>query len=123
MSARPIHYLMKFIQLGADRLIAVVRGPVIYVLDATGNVLQTMTHGKPKDADFITSFLSPQGKWLYCAGEDRLLYVFDVESGQLEDTIELEVTSEVIKMTYNLQKNELILLTVSGEVLVLSADD
>lgn len=63
------------------------------------------------------------GKWLYCAGEDHNLYVFDLESGQLEDTVALDTTSDVLKMTYNLQKNELVLLTVSGEVLVLSADD
>jgi WD40 repeat-containing protein SMU1 len=123
VSARPIHSLMKFAQLGTDRLISVSRGPLVYLLDINGSVVSTLTHNKSKDADFIAAFVSPQGKWLYCAGEDHNLYVFDLESGQLEDTVALDTTSDVLKMTYNLQKNELVLLTVSGEVLVLSADD
>lgn len=63
------------------------------------------------------------GKWLYCAGEDHVLYVFDLEMGQLEDFIALETTNEVLKLTYNAQKNELLVLTVNGEVLVLSAEE
>lgn len=64
VSARPVHSLMKYTHLGTDRLVAVLRGPVAYILDATGNVVNTMSHGKTKDADFIAALVSPQG--MYC---------------------------------------------------------
>lgn len=61
VSARPIHSLMKFAQLGTDRLISVSRGPLVYLLDINGSVVNTLTHNKTKDADFIAAFVSPQG--------------------------------------------------------------
>lgn len=69
VSARPVHSLMKYTHLGTDRLVAVLRGPVAYILDTSGNVINTMSHGKTKDADFIAALVSPQGKrrrFIFC---------------------------------------------------------
>lgn len=109
--------------MGSERIIVVSRGPFAFLLDNTGAILHSFTHGKLKEADFVCATLSPQSKWLYCAGEDHNLYVFDVESGQLEDTIVLETSSEVVKFSHHHQRNELVYVTMAGEIAIMSADD
>lgn len=39
--------------------------------------------------DVHSDFSSFVGKWLYCVGEDGVMYIFDARSGQLENTLQV----------------------------------
>ena len=61
------------------------------------------------------------GKWLYCAGEDNTLYVFDMQTGKLEDLVPLNISGEVLQLVHHPQRNMLAIITSSGEVMLLVA--
>jgi WD40 repeat protein len=64
------------------------------------------------------SFLS-LGKLLYCVSEDKHIYVFDVKTGSLEDTIPINSSSEVTDIVHHPFRNLLTVITRDGEVTVL----
>lgn len=53
---------------------------------------------------------------MYCASEDKNLYIFDTKTGQLEETMTIDTDSEIIDIIHHPQRNLLAVLTRDGQV-------
>lgn len=103
--------------------VVVSRSHTVHVMTAAGAEAITMSSGKTRGADFVAAAVSPQGRWLYCAAEDNVIYIFDLKAGQLEDVITLQIESglpaqeqEVVELAHHPQRNLLAAVQRNGSV-------
>lgn len=128
ISNQPIHTLLRVPESscsnsGNELVFACCRGSIAVLLDESGQIRRQFTHNKHAGgADFVAASLSKNGHWAYCAGEDHNLYVFNVRSGELEDTIVLETTSEITQLVHHPTRRELAAVTLDGHVTIIAAD-
>ena len=86
-----------------------------YIMTIQGQIIKTFSSGKVSGGDFVCATVSPQGKWIYCVGEDSILYIFDVLGGQLEHILQL-ADREVIGICHHPTRNLLCSVTDIGEL-------
>eukprot|EP00455_Lapot_gusevi_P030412 TRINITY_DN3272_c0_g1_i3.p1 TRINITY_DN3272_c0_g1~~TRINITY_DN3272_c0_g1_i3.p1 ORF type:complete len:528 (-),score=127.99 TRINITY_DN3272_c0_g1_i3:26-1480(-) len=76
-----------------DRLVVCNKSNTIYITSFTGQVVRSYSNNKNEQGDFITFHISPSGRFLYALAEDCILYIFNIESGQLEHALKLHDNS------------------------------
>jgi len=98
-----------------DNMIVCSKSPNAFLMTTQGQLIRTFSSGKTSGGDFLCATLSPQGKWLYCMGEDGVCYIFSVSTGQLENVLQVS-DREVIGIFHHPSRNLLGTISDDGQL-------
>eukprot|EP01029_Cantina_marsupialis_P022977 TRINITY_DN5661_c0_g2_i1.p1 TRINITY_DN5661_c0_g2~~TRINITY_DN5661_c0_g2_i1.p1 ORF type:complete len:514 (-),score=156.55 TRINITY_DN5661_c0_g2_i1:119-1660(-) len=112
----PLHTICP-IPNNSEQFVVCGRSHFLHIMNYDGQIVQTFSSGKKDEGAFVACCVSPRGNWIYCVGEDKILYCFSMKTKQLEQVLTVS-ESEVIGIAHHPMQNIIVIYTAEGEMVL-----
>ena len=99
-------HTMQIVPTAPEHVFVCTKSSQAFILTIQGgHCIQSFSSGNTDGVgDFVCATISPQAKFFYCVGEDNNMYLFDIQSGKLENFIPTNQT-EIIGICHHPSRN------------------
>jgi WD40 repeat-containing protein SMU1 len=109
-------HTMQLMPNSTDQVFISTASSQAFIMTIQGQIVKKFWSGKQSGGDFTCATVSPQGKWVYCVGEDGVMYIFDTRTGQLENVLTVSEGPQVLSVVHHPHRN-IMATTINNECL------